>query len=176
MSAVLGLLLAFAQAGGLLAGASAFATGIPAAHRLLHGSRTPPALRLEVAATAQGWTYRYLSYQGRALDLERPVADGCQARGKVKPVELALPLDAAVELRVTSEEGIYIWQIDGIGSTDAIPGLLNQLDFIAPLSGTLPARCRDDVSRVDPAQVLRVLPEAEFESWLAAQAGARGQR
>lgn len=91
---------------------------------------------------------------------------------------LRAPLGRTVELELTApeEDVIHSWWVPALaGKSDAIPGHVNTLWFRAERVGTFRGQCAElcGLNHARMATTVTVLPEAEFDAWLAERRDAQ---
>jgi cytochrome c oxidase subunit II len=89
---------------------------------------------------------------------------------------LVVPVDKKVRVLVTAADVIHNWWVPDFGmKKDAIPGYINELWFRADKVGTYRGQCAELCGRDHGFMpiVVRVVEQAEYESWLAGQKAAR---
>jgi cytochrome c oxidase subunit II len=91
---------------------------------------------------------------------------------------LRAPVDRVVRLEITAPDGdvIHSFWIPAVGGKfDAIPGRTTELEFKAEKAGTYPGQCAEFCGVLHGAMTasLEVLPAAEFDRWLDAEARAQ---
>lgn len=89
---------------------------------------------------------------------------------------LVVPVDKKVRVLVTAADVIHNWWVPDFGmKKDAIPGYINELWFKADKVGTYRGQCAELCGRDHGFMpiVVRVVEQAEYESWLASQKAAR---
>jgi cytochrome c oxidase subunit 2 len=87
---------------------------------------------------------------------------------------LVVPVGAKVRVLLTSNDVIHAWWVPAFGmKKDAIPGFVNELWFRADEPGTYRGQCAELCGRDHAFMpvVVNVLPQAEYDSWLAEQKG-----
>lgn len=120
------------------------------------GSRSD--LVVEVTGKQWQWEFAYLDGEGRT-----------QARSTNL---LALPVDALVEFRITSEDVIHSFWVPRLGGKmDAIPGRINTLRLSSQQLGIMRGQCAEfcGLEHAHMAFEVVVQPQEEFEAWLWAQ-------
>jgi cytochrome c oxidase subunit 2 len=89
---------------------------------------------------------------------------------------LVVPVGKKVRVLVTAADVIHNWWVPDFGlKKDAIPGYINEIWFRADQVGTYRGQCAELCGRDHafmPA-VVRVVEQAEFDTWLAGQKAAR---
>jgi cytochrome c oxidase subunit 2 len=89
---------------------------------------------------------------------------------------LVVPVGTKVRVLVTAADVIHNWWVPDFGlKKDAIPGYINELWFKADEVGTYRGQCAELCGRDHGFMpvVVRVVGQAEYETWLAGQKAAR---
>jgi cytochrome c oxidase subunit 2 len=89
---------------------------------------------------------------------------------------LVVPVGKKVRVLVTAADVIHNWWVPDFGmKKDAIPGFINELWFKAEKVGTYRGQCAELCGRDHGFMpiVVRVVEQAEYDSWLASQKAAR---
>ena len=89
---------------------------------------------------------------------------------------LVVPVGKKVRVLVTAADVIHNWWVPDFGlKKDAIPGYINELWFRADQVGTYRGQCAELCGRDHGFMpvVVRVVEQAEFDTWLAGQQAAR---
>ena len=118
-----------------------------------------PGLRVEV--TAFKWQWRF-DYTGEGV----PPTIGTDRHH----AELVVPADTVVQFRLTSRDVIHALWIPAVKfKRDAFPNRTTTFDLVFDQTGTFPGRCAEfcGLEHADMTLEVRVLPPAEFDSWLA---------
>jgi len=89
--------------------------------------------------------------------------------------ELVLPTDTKVRFVITSDDVIHAWWVPALGwKQDAIPGLINEAwtEILEP--GTYRGQCAELCGKDHGFMpiVVRAVPRAEFDQWLASKKAA----
>jgi len=119
---------------------------------------------LEVQVFAQQFAWRFV-YEG----------DG----GEVRSNELVMPLDRAVEFEMQSADVIHSLWIPEMGQKqDVVPGVTTEIVITPTRTGRFTLICTElcGLGHSTMRAPVRVLPQADFDAWLAKQAeqGAGG--
>jgi cytochrome c oxidase subunit 2 len=112
------------------------------------------AVKVDVIAHQFYWEFRY-------------------ANGATSYDTLVAPQGRLVELTITSEDAAHSWWIPAFGpKTDAIPGQENHAWFKSSRPGTFKGQCSElcGILHAKMTQAVRVVPEADYGTWLDAQA------
>jgi cytochrome c oxidase subunit 2 len=118
-----------------------------------------PGLRVDV--TAFKWQWRF-DYPGQRV----PPSLGSDSHH----AELVVPADTVVRFRMTSRDVIHALWIPAVRfKRDAFPNRETTFDLVFDRVGTFPGRCAEFCGLEHAGMTLevRVLPPAEFKSWLA---------
>lgn len=88
--------------------------------------------------------------------------------------ELVLPTDTKIRFVITADDVIHSWWVPALGwKQDAIPGVVNEAwtEILEP--GVYRGQCAELCGKDHGFMpiVVRAVPRAEFDSWLAAQRG-----
>jgi cytochrome c oxidase subunit 2 len=89
---------------------------------------------------------------------------------------MVVPVHKKVRVLVTAADVIHNWWVPDFGlKKDAIPGYINELWFKAEKVGTYRGQCAELCGRDHGFMpvVVRVVEQAEYDAWLAAQKAAR---
>jgi len=89
---------------------------------------------------------------------------------------LVVPVGRKVRVLVTAADVLHAWWVPDFGlKKDAIPGYINELWFKADKVGTYRGQCAELCGRDHAFMpvVVRVVEQAEYDSWLTAQKSAR---
>jgi cytochrome c oxidase subunit II len=85
---------------------------------------------------------------------------------------LMLPTDTKIRFVVTADDVIHAWWVPALGwKQDAIPGIVNEAWTNIPTPGTYRGQCTELCGKDHGFMpiVVKAVPQAEFETWLAAQ-------
>lgn len=142
------------------------------------------AVQVEVTGVQFAWYFRYPGDDGAygrlvpdlvnapagnplGLDPHDP-----HSRDDIVSATLVLPAGRPVELRLRSQDVIHGFSIPGMRlKQDAIPGMIGHLQFTPETPGVYPILCTQ-VCGMGHARMqarLRVVPQAEFDAWIAAK-------
>ncbi|GGY10473.1 cytochrome c oxidase subunit II [Pseudoduganella dura] len=118
------------------------------------------ALRVAVTAKMWWWEVRYI--------------DPATGRDVVLANEIRLPVGQPVYLSLTSDDVIHSFWVPALaGKVDMVPGRVHGLTLRADRAGTWRGQCAEFCGIQHARMALHVVaqPPAEFDAWLAAQAG-----
>jgi cytochrome c oxidase subunit 2 len=85
---------------------------------------------------------------------------------------LMLPTGTKIRFVVTADDVIHAWWVPALGwKQDAIPGIVNEAWTNIPTPGTYRGQCTELCGKDHGFMpiVVKAVPQAEFETWLAAQ-------
>lgn len=88
---------------------------------------------------------------------------------------LVLPVDTKIRFVFTADDVIHAWWVPVLGwKQDAIPGVINEAWTEIKVPGTYRGQCAELCGKDHGFMpiVVKAVPKAEFQSWLAAQKGA----
>jgi len=141
-------------------------------------------VRVEVTGVQFAWYFRYPGddgIYGRLLPnlVSAPAGNPLgldpgdpHSRDDIVSPVLVLPAGRTADLRLRSQDVIHGFFIPGMRlKQDAIPGMIGHLEFTPEAPGVYPILC-SQVCGLGHARMqarLRVVTEAEFETWLAAR-------
>jgi cytochrome c oxidase subunit 2 len=141
-----------------------------------------------IKVTGYQWMWRY-EYVGEGVDfisrLDRKSdglrqdsassqaeigAHGSYLRDVDKP--LVIPADTRIRFVITADDVIHSWWVPALGwKQDAIPGIINDAWTKVSKPGTYRGVCAELCGKDHGFMpiVVKVLPKAEYQAWLAAQ-------
>jgi len=165
------------------------AMAVPAARTLVKIDDTSGAdMTIKVTGYQWKWQYDYVdegvsffSTLSQASNEARQLDSGVnvyEVENYLLDVDnpLVVPVDKKVRVLVTAADVIHNWWVPDFGmKKDAIPGFINELWFRADKVGTYRGQCAELCGRDHGFMpiVVRVVEQAEYESWLASQKAAR---
>jgi cytochrome c oxidase subunit 2 len=160
----------------------------------------PGAMKIEVTGQQFQWSFRFPGPDGvfgRYKTVEQALAqrahgdqsaspwqlDATDTAGKDDIVlgpgsELAVPLNREVELWLRSQDVTHSFFVRELRlKQDAVPGLLIKIHFTATVAGTYELPCAElcGLGHYRMHTQLKVLPQDQFDKWLAEQAAANAQ-
>jgi cytochrome c oxidase subunit 2 len=149
-------------------------------YKLLFQFNDAPRADLTVKATGYQWYWGY-EYPDQAIsEITSTMLTEEQAREAGRPFRLAVdnpmvvPQGAVVKVLITGADVIHAFGVPAFNFVfDAIPGRVNETWFKADRVGTYYGQCRE-LCGVDHAFMpieIRVVPRAEFATWVAANGG-----
>jgi cytochrome c oxidase subunit 2 len=98
--------------------------------------------------------------------------------GKVKSDELVLPKDQSVDFKIRTNDVLHsFWVPEFRLKSDAVPGLTTQVRVTPDRVGEYQVVCTElcGLGHATMRQTARVVPRAEFDSWLQDQKQAAGE-
>jgi cytochrome c oxidase subunit 2 len=165
------------------------AMAIPAARTLVKIDDTSGSeMTIKVTGYQWKWQYEYIgegvsffSTLARNSDAARQLDSGVDPReveNYLLEVDnpLVVPQGRKIRMLVTASDVIHAWWVPDFGmKRDAIPGYINEMWFNAETPGVYRGQCAELCGRDHGFMpvVVEVLPQAEFDAWLAAQKAAR---
>ncbi len=146
--------------------------------------RTMPedAMNVEVVAYQFGWDFYYpdVSVGEKHVAAPEPTTDDPEVSLPNAPRQtktLVVPVGKPVVMHVTAQDVIHAVFVPHLGiKIDAIPGRINYAWFTATEPGNWLGQCAELCGSAHGEMFFRVkaLPQAEFDTWLAAQKLAAG--
>jgi len=163
------------------------------ATRVLFQMDNATGSEMTVKVTGYQWLWRYeiLNYRGEPGGVSfvsrlDPKNDMLRVRGSgARPTmadnpnyllevdrELVLPTNTKIRFVITADDVIHAWWVPALGwKQDAIPGIINEAwtNILEP--GTYRGQCAELCGKDHGFMpiVVKAVPRAEFESWLAAE-------
>ena len=149
---------------------------------------SPAAMQVEVTGMQFVWYFRYpgqdRAFGHTSLALADPAAgnplglDPRDADGKDELVggELVLPAGREVDLTLHAQDVIHGFAVPQMRvKQNAVPGLENHIHFTPELPGTYAVLCTQvcGLGHYRMHAVLRVLPQHDFQAWLAGREQAK---
>lgn len=140
-------------------------------------------LNIEVRGYQWKWQYKYLDEDMNSsfsffssLSTPKDEIYNKQVKGKNYLLEvdnvLKIPTNRKVRFLITSDDVIHSWWVPDFGiKRDAVPGMLNDLWTIVNEPGIYRGQCVELCGKDHGFMpvVVEVLPEAEFDAWVAEQ-------
>lgn len=129
----------------------------------LNATAAPNALHVRVEG--QQWWWRYL------YDTDGDGTFG-SAGDVITANEMVIPAGREVELTETSNDVIHSFWIPALnGKKDAVPGMTSNWKLHADAAGVYQGTCTEycGLSHSNMRMVVRAVPEADFDAWLANQ-------
>jgi cytochrome c oxidase subunit 2 len=147
-------------------------------------------LTIEVRGYQWKWQYKYLDTNLNStlsffstLATPQDEIQNKSAKGEYYLLEvdnpLRIPVGKKVRFLITANDVIHAWWVPEFGiKRDAIPGMLNELWAIAKTPGIYRGQCTELCGKDHAFMpvVVQALPEAEFETWYAAERAASEER
>jgi cytochrome c oxidase subunit 2 len=90
---------------------------------------------------------------------------------------LVVPVGVKIRFVITGDDVIHAWWVPQLGwKQDAIPGIINTTWTEIPTPGTYRGQCAELCGKDHGFMpiVVKAVPKAEFEQWLAAEQAAEG--
>jgi cytochrome c oxidase subunit 2 len=142
--------------------------------------------QMTVKVTGYQWMWKY-DYLGEGVSMTSRLArksdeirqSGQDAREANHPTylldvdnELVLPADTKIRFVITADDVIHAWWVPSLGwKQDAIPGIVNEAWTEVKQPGVYRGQCAELCGKDHGFMpiVVRVVPKAEYATWLAAQ-------
>jgi cytochrome c oxidase subunit 2 len=127
---------------------------------------TTPAVRVEVVGFQWGWQFRY---RREGFTVDAPPGELPQ---------LVLPIGKASNLKLVTTDVIHsFWVPNFLGKRDLIPGVNNEITVTPNRRGSFRGRCAEfcGLDHWRMAFTVRVVPQAEYDRWVADQQAAAKQ-
>lgn len=128
------------------------------------------------------WQHEYVDHEGVALTSNYLSKEDAAAQNKPyllgTDAPIVIPVNKVVRLQVTAADVIHSWAMPQFGvKIDAMPGKLNESWFKAEKTGTYYGQCSEICGKMHYAMPIeiKVVEQAEFDSWLASQKSASNQ-
>ncbi|GAB2509884.1 cytochrome c oxidase subunit II [Lysobacter humi (ex Lee et al. 2017)] len=144
---------------------------------------------MTIKVTGYQWMWKY-DYLGRDVAITSRLARESDRIRQSKAVptaaeapnyllevdnELVIPTDTKIRFVVTADDVIHAWWVPALGwKQDAIPGLINEAWTRVKTPGVYRGQCTELCGKDHAFMpiVVRAVPKAEFERWIAAQKAA----
>src|SRR4029453_5540114 len=151
--------------------------------RLLFAQYDFPKADLTITATGSQWywTYEYPDHGITFASIIVPDADLKPGQPRLLTVdqELRVPVNKNVIVQVKANDVIHDWAVPSFGiKLDAVPGRLQRTWFRAERTGMFYGQCSELCGRNHAFMpiAVRVVPEHEFNDWLAKTKAASASR
>ncbi len=141
---------------------------------------------MTVKITGYQWMWKY-EYLGEDVEFTSRLARDSDALRQSKKVanlqdnpnyllevdnELVLPVDTKIRFVITADDVIHAWWVPALGwKQDAIPGIVNEAWTDIKQPGVYRGQCAELCGKDHGFMpiVVRAVPKAEFQQWLAAR-------
>jgi cytochrome c oxidase subunit 2 len=156
---------------------------------------TGSQMTVKVTGYQWKWRYDYIDYMGKPIEkvgflskLDRRSDDTRQLRSGMNPAAvtvdgyntylidvdrpLVVPVGVKIRFVITADDVIHSWWVPQLGwKMDAIPGMINSAWTKIPAPGVFRGQCAELCGQDHAFMpiVVKAVPQAEFEQWLAAQ-------
>lgn len=170
-------------------------SAVPATRMVMaqyNADHNPAPAEMTVKITGYQWLWRYeyigegvdfVSRLDRESDRLRQDRNATQAQLQAKTYylrdvdrPLVLPADTRIRFVLTADDVIHAWWVPALGwKQDAIPGVINEAWTEVKQPGTYRGVCAEICGKDHGFMpiVVKVLPKAEYQAWLAAQKAAK---
>jgi cytochrome c oxidase subunit 2 len=135
----------------------------------------PPDLTINAIGHQWYWTYQYPEKGKLQFDSIGLTDDAAAKKGEPRLLgvdnPIVVPVNKVVKVVTTGSDVIHSWAVPAFGvKIDAVPGRLNVTWFKAEKEGTYYGQCSQlcGVRHAYMPIEVKVVSEAEFETWLAA--------
>nr|YP_009113966.1 cytochrome c oxidase subunit II [Pelusios castaneus]AGL45235.1 cytochrome c oxidase subunit II [Pelusios castaneus] len=132
-----------------------------------------PHLTIKTMGHQWYWTYEYTDYEALEFDSYMIQTQDLPS-GHLRLLEvdhrMVTPMESHIRMLVSAEDVLHSWAIPSLGlKTDAIPGRLNQTNFILMQSGVFYGQCSEicGANHSFMPIVVESLPINDFERWSA---------
>ena len=161
------------------------AMAFPATHKLINNYDVRNS-EMTVKVTGYQWMWKY-DYLGEGVSMTSRLKredDDLRQSGRVPTLEadphyllqvdneLVVPIDTKIRFVITADDVIHAWWVPSLGwKQDAIPGLINEAWARIEQPGIYRGQCAELCGKDHAFMpiVVRALPKAEYQQWLAAQ-------
>lgn len=141
---------------------------------------------MTVKVTGYQWLWKY-EYLGEGVDITSRLdraSDAMRQSGRTPTLAgiphylrdvdnpLVLPIDTKIRFVITADDVIHAWWVPALGwKQDAIPGIVNEAWTDIRKPGIYRGQCAELCGKDHGFMpiVVRAVPKAEFQQWLAAQ-------
>ena len=145
---------------------------------------TPAEMTVKITGYQWMWQYDYVDQDVSFISRLDRSSDELRQAGKVvtdadkehylRDVDrpLVIPADTRVRFVLTADDVIHAWWVPALGwKQDAIPGVINEAWTQVSTPGTYRGVCAELCGKDHGFMpiVVKVVPKAEYQSWLAAQ-------
>jgi cytochrome c oxidase subunit 2 len=145
---------------------------------------TPAEMTIKITGYQWMWQYDYVDQDVSFISRLDRTSDELRQAGKVvseadkehylRDVDrpLVIPADTRVRFVLTADDVIHAWWVPALGwKQDAIPGVINEAWTQVSTPGTYRGVCAELCGKDHGFMpiVVKVVPKAEYQSWLAAQ-------
>ena len=145
---------------------------------------TPAEMTVKITGYQWMWQYDYVDQDVSFISRLDRTSDELRQAGKVvseadkehylRDVDrpLVIPADTRVRFVLTADDVIHAWWVPALGwKQDAIPGVINEAWTQVSTPGTYRGVCAELCGKDHGFMpiVVKVVPKAEYQSWLAAQ-------
>jgi cytochrome c oxidase subunit II len=127
-----------------------------------------PDRTLAVEGFQWQWAFTYVGEQLPADPGDEP--ESLRLEGTIaKPPEIVLPVGETVRFQLQAKDVIHSFFVPGFNfKRDVVPGRTNSFDITVDRLGTYPGQCAEycGLAHNDMHFTVRVVPQAEFDTWL----------
>jgi len=140
--------------------------------RLLFQQLDIPKADLTVKVTGKQWYWSYAYPDNGKFEFDSLMAQDKQPRLLGVDNEMVVPVNKVIRVQTTGADVIHAFAVPSFGiKIDSIPGRLNETWFKATKVGMYYGQCSELCGKDHAFMpiVVRAVPRAEFDSWLAAE-------
>lgn len=155
----------------------------------IHKAPPQDAVTVEVTAQQFGWTMRYPGPDGTLGRTNPKLISGTNPLGMdaqdptgaddiVVPAELRLPVDRPVHVLLRAKDVIHSFFVPSFRvKQDMMPGRTTEVTFVPTKVGDYELACAElcGAGHWVMRGVVKVVPQADFDAWLADTAAGRGE-
>ena len=168
----------------ILIGSAIPATSMVVAQYDADHDAKPAEMTIKITGYQWLWRYEYVGHDVTIISRLDREADRIRQEGSIPDANvtphylrdvdhpLVLPADTRIRFVITADDVIHAWWVPALGwKQDAIPGVINEDWTEVHTPGTYRGVCAELCGKDHGFMpiVVKVVPKAEYQSWLAAQ-------
>nr|AUY54948.1 cytochrome c oxidase subunit II [Emydura subglobosa] len=134
-----------------------------------------PHLTIKAMGHQWYWTYEYTDYEDLEFDSYMiPTQDLINGYSRLLEVDhrMVAPMETPIRMLISAEDVLHSWAVPSLGvKTDAVPGRLNQTNFIMMQPGLFYGQCSEicGANHSFMPIVIESTPLQQFENWSSLQ-------
>nr|AUY54844.1 cytochrome c oxidase subunit II [Elseya sp. XZ-2018a] len=134
-----------------------------------------PHLTIKAMGHQWYWTYEYTDYEDLEFDSYMiPTQDLINGHSRLLEVDhrMVTPMETPIRMLISAEDVLHSWAVPSLGvKTDAVPGRLNQTNFIMMQPGLFYGQCSEicGANHSFMPIVIESTPLQQFENWSSLQ-------
>nr|YP_009113940.1 cytochrome c oxidase subunit II [Elseya branderhorsti]AGL45209.1 cytochrome c oxidase subunit II [Elseya branderhorsti] len=134
-----------------------------------------PHLTIKAMGHQWYWTYEYTDYEDLEFDSYMiPTQDLINGHSRLLEVDhrMVAPMETPIRMLISAEDVLHSWAVPSLGvKTDAVPGRLNQTNFIMMQPGLFYGQCSEicGANHSFMPIVIESTPLQQFENWSSLQ-------